>query len=75
MRAILEFKLPEEETDYKLCIRANDLMLALSDIKQEIRTLRKYTDLSEVSAIKVVEELWNELHNILQDRTLLDLLD
>lgn len=75
MKAILEFILPEEEHDYKLAIRARDLSLALSDVQQLLRTYRKYKDLDEYTTIALVDEICEGFFEILQERTLVDLLD
>lgn len=42
MRAILMFKLPQDQAEHMLATSANDMALALSDVLQKIRSRLKY---------------------------------
>lgn len=59
MKARLEFDLPDEQFDFKLCCKAGDLHSNLWDLAQQIRTWRKhghrFTDADEL-----LDALWND---------------
>lgn len=50
MKAILKFKLPEERSDYQLCIDADKWYLVLWELDQRINAILKY---GESSGIKL----------------------
>ncbi len=47
MKAILEFSLPEDKDYFESACHAMDYKIALSDIWSELRSLAKYSDLSQ----------------------------
>lgn len=57
MKAILEFELPEENTEFSMCTYASDLAVLISDIDNHCRSEMRYND-------KLTEESYNELENI-----------
>jgi hypothetical protein len=62
MKGILEFNLPEDQTDFKLAQDGIKFYCILSNIKLKIRNLQKYEfeDTKEFY-IKMVEEIKQEL--------------
>lgn len=47
MRAVLEFQLPEEQDEFERAARATAHYLALIDLSSFLRSMCKYTDLSD----------------------------
>ena len=46
MKAILEFNLPEEKTDFLASVKGVDALLVLDDIKKQLREKLKYGELN-----------------------------
>jgi hypothetical protein len=44
MKAILEFDLPEDRSEFEIANKANDLHSALTDLYNEMRNCLKHTD-------------------------------
>ena len=63
MKAILEFELPEEREEFEVATNAGKLVAALCEIKNFLRTNRKYGPsnhkLGELS--KINADLWQEI--------------
>jgi len=64
MKAILEFKLPEESYEYRLATYSPDLATALDDVREMLREKWKHTDLDGVTARQLIDELWERFHYI-----------
>jgi hypothetical protein len=62
-KAIFEFTLPEEQETYNIYRQAMDMNIALSNIREWIRHLRKYEDRELIP----VEELADKFFEILAD--------
>ena len=73
MKAILEFSLPEEQVNFDLAVKASEILLALSDFRTWLRSQRKYTELEDLE-YKFANKAWDELHRILNERGIEDLL-
>jgi hypothetical protein len=59
MKAILEFNLPEEKQEHSYAVNATEAFVALSDIQQKIRNVRKYD--------ADIESTLNEIENIVME--------
>ena len=55
MRAILEFDLPDDNTDFENAIKGKDYYCALFDIKNRIRCVLKYNE--EITVEQLCEQL------------------
>lgn len=66
MKAILEFNLPEEKSDFDLCNQATSLHCALWDFSQFLRGKIKYEDLTEEQHA-IYEEVRAKFYEILND--------
>jgi hypothetical protein len=61
MKATLEFNLPEESEEHQLAVDGIKWRGVVSDILEELRRDRKYTELSESDAVyneKISEKIW-----------------
>jgi hypothetical protein len=61
MKATLEFNLPEEAEEHQLAVDGLKWRGVVSDILEELRRDRKYTELSESDAAyneKISEKIW-----------------
>lgn len=74
-----------DEKTYRICIEGdefemkrqlavNDAFCALDSIKQSVRRLWKYEDLSSKDANVVIDDLYREICNILDDNYLRELV-
>ncbi len=60
MKAILEFDLPEESDEFNLMIKANEMQMALSALRQRFRSHDKYdTPLPTVDDFYQILEEYN----------------
>lgn len=64
MKAILEFNLPDDKTEWDNAMRADAMFCALWDVQQELRRLWKYEELSE-EQFKIVEQIYDKVNEIL----------
>ena len=69
MKAILEFILPDDKTEFDAATKAMDWAILAWDIEQYIRNRLKYqTDKLQTSSAKEeLELLRNELHDLMQE--------
>jgi hypothetical protein len=61
MKATLEFNLPEEAEEHQIAVDGPKWRGVVSDILEELRRDRKYTELSESDAAyneKISEKIW-----------------
>ena len=72
MKAILEFILPDDKTEFDAATKAMDWAILAWDIEQYIRNRLKYqTDKLQTSSAKEeLELLRNELHDLMQENGL-----
>ena len=71
MKAILEFKLPDDQQEYELAVNAEKMHSALFDIKQLIRAKLKYNpDGLPDAELKQWEIMQDEFYCILDDHNL-----
>jgi len=66
MKAILEFKLPEERYEYNKANKAGDYFTALDDIYNHLRSKVKYAELSKAED-KVYNEVYDAFFEILRE--------
>ena len=55
MKATFEFNLPEEETDYKICVNSTKMYLALFEIFKTCRNEWKYNDKKTKKTVELAE--------------------
>ena len=69
MKAILEFILPEDKTEFDTATKAMDWAILAWDLEQHIRNRLKYQteQLNTSSAKEELELLRYELHNLMED--------
>ena len=61
MKAILEFNLPEESDDFRYAINGEEYFLALNSIREDVRQMWKYQELSE-NEYKIVDEIYQMIN-------------
>jgi hypothetical protein len=66
MKATLEFNLPDEEVEYYCAAKGTAMLNVLWEIKQELRSLRKYSELKD-NQYEIVEKIENFLFSSLQE--------
>ena len=71
MKAILEFKLPDDQEEYEYAVNAPKMYLALYDINQLIRSKLKYNPDSLTDAeLKQWEIMQDEFYLILDEQNI-----
>ena len=66
MKATLEFNLPEDEVEYYCANKGTAMLNVLWELKQELRSLRKYSELKE-NQYDIVEKIEDFLFRSLND--------
>ena len=68
MKAILEFILPDDKTEFEVASKAMDWSILAWDLEQHIRNRLKYQTekLQTTSANEELELLRNELHDLME---------
>ena len=61
MKAILEFNLPEDGDDFRYAINGEEYFLALNSIREDVRQMWKYQELSE-NEYKIVDEIYKMIN-------------
>lgn len=71
MKAILEFDLDDANdiAAHKRCVQALDLVMALYQIDNELRSKLKYADLSD-QEYDIYEKIRDRIHEILNSRNI-----
>ncbi len=67
MKAILEFNLPEEETNFRYAMSAHDMAMILTDLGIFLRSKIKH-ETSDSKQINAYENIRDELNSMLEDR-------
>jgi hypothetical protein len=70
MKATIEFNLPDDQNEYELANNASKWYSICWDIKQEIRKNLKYNDKLTEEEYKIYEQLYDKLHELLNDNGL-----
>lgn len=60
MKATLEFKLPEDNYEFKIASRASELSIFVEAVRRILRDYRKYKELT-TEQYEIVTELENEI--------------
>jgi hypothetical protein len=66
MKATLKFNLPEDQFEFDCAMKSTKMYFALTEIKEEIRSVLKYGELRD-DQYKFIEELQEKFHEILTD--------
>ena len=61
MKSILEFNLPEDGDSFRHAVNGQEYYIALHNIKEDVRQIWKYRELS-ADAFKVVEEIYEHIN-------------
>lgn len=64
MKAILKYKIPEEESEFKHAVKGRDAFLSLWDFAQYLRSEIKYKDHSE-EELTLLENIRNNFYETL----------
>ena len=63
MKAILEFELPDDKTEFDTASKAMDWAILAWDMEQYIRNRLKYEEDLDASSLEELQLLRNELHH------------
>jgi hypothetical protein len=63
-KAILEFNLPEDQSDFDLAVKALDMRIALDGIRQYLRSKVKY-ETDDPNKWEAYDEMYQEFYNII----------
>lgn len=66
-KAILEFKLPEEQAEWVIANKANDLHSALYEIANDMRDITKHAEYKTIEARELAENIKNTFWSTLSD--------
>jgi hypothetical protein len=66
MKAKLEYNLPDDEFEFNCAVKSTKMYFALTEIKEEIRSVLKYGELRD-EQYKFIEEFNEKFHEILSD--------
>ena len=61
MKAILEFNLPEDSDDFRYAVNGEEYYHALNIIREDVRQMWKYQELSE-NEYKIVDEIYKMIN-------------
>jgi hypothetical protein len=71
MKANLEFNLPEDEFDYRLCNQASNMWSALIDIKDYLRSELKYNSNLTEGDYEMLESVQRKYFEIISDNNII----
>lgn len=66
MKATLKYNLPDDEFEFNCAVKSMKMYFALTEIKDELRTILKHGELRD-DQYKFIDELNERLHEILSD--------
>lgn len=69
MKAILEFNLPEDKNEWDNAVNANNMYCAIWDIRQEIRRVWKYGELTE-GEFEIVQQIYDKVNEIINENNI-----
>jgi len=69
MKAILEFLLPEDQEEYDLAVKAQDMMRSLNDIRNYLRAKSKY-ETEDEAKWEAYDEVHQQFFEILNDNNI-----
>lgn len=64
MKARLEFDLPEDDWAFEAALKGADFRSALNEIREKIRTWRKYEDRQSVPIKEIEEMFWEAVEDV-----------
>lgn len=65
MKAIIEFNFPDDQLEYDLMLQASNMFIALNQIKDELRHITKYGDVTPTESdiyYKVMDRFYEILN-------------
>jgi nitroimidazol reductase NimA-like FMN-containing flavoprotein (pyridoxamine 5'-phosphate oxidase superfamily) len=66
MKATLKYNLPDDQFEFDNAVKSNKMWHALTEIKDELRTIWKYEELKE-NQFEMVERIREKFFEILQE--------
>jgi hypothetical protein len=66
MEAKLKYNLPDDQFEFECAVKSTKMYFALTEIKEEIRSVLKYGELRD-EQYKFIEEFNEKFHEILSD--------
>ena len=66
MKATLKYNLPEDEFEFNCAVKSTKMYFALTEIKEELRTIWKYEELKE-NQFEMVERIREKFFEILTE--------
>ena len=69
MKAILEFNLPEDQSDFDLAVKAPDMRIALDGIRQYLRGKVKYEEMP-ADKWELCDEIYQEFYRLLEQNNI-----
>ena len=69
MKATIEFNLPEDQSEYDLCNKAQEMSHALNDVRNYLRQKVKYEPMSDIEW-KVCDEIYQEFYRLLEQNNI-----
>jgi fatty acid-binding protein DegV len=66
MKAILEFNLPDDQGEYELCNKAQEMSDAIKDIRDYLRSKVKY-DTQDEKKWEAYDEVYQQFYEIIND--------
>jgi len=66
MKAKLTFNLPEDQAEFDFAVQGSKMYAALWDVKQELRSLLKYAELTS-EQYDIVEKISDKFYEILDE--------
>ena len=65
MKAILEFNLPDDQAEYDLCNKAQEMSHALNDVRNYLRNKVKYEEMP-ADKWELCDEIYQEFYRLLE---------
>ena len=66
MKAIIEYNLPDDQFEFDNAVKSMKMFFALTEIKDELRSIWKYEELKE-NQFEMVERIREKFFEILQE--------
>ena len=65
MKAILEFNLPDDDEEFSNAVKGAEYKSAMYNIRDYVRTIWKYQDLTE-DQYKIVDEIYKHINQFVE---------
>jgi hypothetical protein len=69
MKATIEFNLPEDQAEYDLANKAQDMAHALNDVRNYLRQKVKYEPMNDTEW-KVCDDIYQEFYRLLEQNNI-----